>query len=408
VLNKPVRGDLVILSVKLRMGDLQSLKGKDDIGDFAASMLKLGTSKMTRQQIDDAIVKLGAQINITGDADSINAFIRVKKDQLVPSLDLVAHLLKDSNFPEKEFEEARAAGIKGYEGAIADKTTQETQRFNRYGNPYPKDDVRYEATYEEGLAALKALKLADVKAFHKNFYGANSAYVIAVGPVEPKLVQEQIAKHFDGWKSTQAWTRIPYPLYEVKPTRMELDTPDKANATIRAYHKVPLTDIDDEALQLTMAMRIFGGGPGSRLWERMREKDGLSYSAGASVDLASREPNSSWEMFTEVNPANLSKAEAALKEELAKALKDGFTAAELARFKEQTLKTRRERRTGDNYAFGTLDYRFEYPERAWELGLINDAKYEAMTLEQVNAAFRKHVKPDALVWGLFRDPTKAK
>jgi zinc protease len=255
---------------------------------------------------------------------------------------------------------------------------------------------------------VRALKLDEVKAFHKEFYGAHAAYARALGPVEPKLVQELVAKHFDSWKASKPWTRIPYPLTEPKPIKLELDTPDKANATIRAYAKVALMDTDADALALNMAINIMGGGPGSRLWERLREKDGLSYSAGAGVSLSSRERNSSWEMFSEVNPANLSRAEVVMREELTKALKDGLTAAELTRFKEQVLKGRRERRSGDNYAFAMLDYRIDFPNLPWDLSLQNDAKYEALTLEQVNAALRQYVLPDALVWGMFRDPTKAK
>ena len=46
-------------------------------------------------------------------------------------------------------------------------------QLGNYFNRYPKGDVRYSGTLEEQIADTKAVTLEQVKAFHKDFYGAS-------------------------------------------------------------------------------------------------------------------------------------------------------------------------------------------------------------------------------------------
>jgi len=90
------------------------------------------------------------------------------------------------------------------------------------------------------------------------------------------------------------------------------------------------------------------------------------------------------------NPVNTPKVEASFLDELTRTLKDGFTAAELSAAKKAIRDDRIGARSSDNGLLNLLTAREQYARTlAWDEEL--DAKLQALTLEQVNAAFRRHV-----------------
>ncbi len=409
VLVKPVRGDLVTLHIGFKMGTLGSLSGQDGAAAMARPMLLMGTTRMNRQQLQDELVRLGAAVNMNFGETGGSLHLTVKKDKFQEALQLCLHALKDSTFPEKEFEEVRAAQIKALEGQIKDPSAQANNTWGRYGNPYPKTDPRYRHTLEEWLHELRSVTRAQAFDFYRRFYGAQNTQVSLLGPVDAEQALKTLAAELDSWKAPQAWKRIPNPLLDKKPARLVFNTPDKTNVHISAYHGMPIRGrqfgVDDFAMSL--ATRIFGGGAGSRLNTRLREKGGLSYSVHAGFSASSFEPSASLSLSAEVAPQNLGAAEAALRDELARSLKDGFSAEEVATFKKQWLADRVRGRSGDGWAFDIMGGRLEHND-APDFFARGDALIESLTPEQVNAVWRQQVQPEKLVWGIFGDEAKFK
>lgn len=407
VLSKHVRGDMVSVRMQLRFGTAASLSNRGVAAQMVANMLARGTPKYNQQQIQDELVKLGAAVNLNGGPQGAFGTIMVRKDQLSATLDLVVHLLKESNFPVKDFAEIQQIMIKNAQSLQQDKASQASFSFNRYGNPYPKGDPRYDHTSQEWIDEVKALTREQVVDFHRQFYGAQSAQVTVLGPVDSSAVKQQVTSLLQNWRAPQAWERVSYPLVVKAPTRLVYDTPDKSNASVRARLYLPLTDMDTEVWQLRLATRIFGGGPGSRLWTRLREKSGLSYSVGAALAASRYEKSTSWSIDADVAPASLSTAEDAVREELATSLSQGFSAQEFNRFKTQWLAERQRARSGDEHAITMIQSAQEF-NQAWDLAVTNDAMINQFTLEQINTVWRKYMQMDAMVWGLFADSAKTK
>ena len=406
-LSKPVRGDLASMTIALKFGTVESLHKQAAVAALAGQMLDKGTSTMTRQQIHDEQVRLGADLSMQFGQSGGTVSLTVKKENLKPALDLITHLLRQSNFPEKEFEEIRAAEIKRIEGQVKDKSAQANNAWRRYGNPYPKGDPRYRHTLEEWLQEIKSVGRDQAFAFYQRFYGAQNAQITLLGQIDVKAYQQELALALDGWKAPEAWQRIAQPLVERPPARLIYDTPDKTNVSLLAQHSLPLRSgqYDPEDFSMALATRIFGGGPGSRLWVRLRESGGLSYNAGASYGASRYEANASISLSAEVAPGNVSKVEAALKEELVRSLQDGFTPDEVESFKHEFLADRLRRRSGDDWAMGFMADQMEFNEAA-DAYEKNDALIESLTAAQVNAAWRKYVKPEKLVWAVFGDQSK--
>jgi zinc protease len=211
-----------------------------------------------------------------------------------------------------------------------------------------------------------------------------------------------LEKAFAGWSGGESYTRVPQPLLPAKPQRLQLATPDKQNATMLVRQSIPLSDSDADYPALSMANYLMGSGGQSRLWRRIRESEGLSYDVRSSVSWNSHEPHSVWQASAIFAPQNLAKVESAFKEELARALKEGFTSQELAEGKRGLLAFRRLSRAQDRNLAGGLASNLDLG-RTFAISARVDEALSKLTLEQVNAALRTYVKPESFVSAVAGD-----
>jgi zinc protease len=93
-----------------------------------------------------------------------------------------------------------------------------------------------------------------------------------------------------------------------------------------------MRDDDPDYPALYVADYLVGGGAGfdSRLGARIRQKEGISYGVGSDLSVGPLDRAGAWSAYAIAAPANMARVEAAFREEIARALKDGFTEAEVA------------------------------------------------------------------------------
>jgi zinc protease len=156
-----------------------------------------------------------------------------------------------------------------------------------------------------------------------------------------------------------------------------------------------------------LANYIFGeGGLKSRLMDRIRQQDGLSYGGGSQLLAGDLDRAGMFGIGAIAAPQNLRKLEAAVREELARALKTGFSAAELAGAKSGLLQQRVQNRAEDSVlASGWAAYLYRGKTFDWSREF--EQKLAAVTLPQLNAAFRKAIDPSKLSVVMAGDREKA-
>jgi zinc protease len=138
------------------------------------------------------------------------------------------------------------------------------------------------------------------------------------------------------------------------------------------------------------------------LWNRVREKEGLSYNVYSTIQWNSIDLNSQWIAGAIFAPQNRDKVENAMKEELSKALQSGFTQAELDAGRKGLLNFRRLSRAQDGRLASAWSSNL-YLGRTFAESARVDAALEALSLSQVNEALRRYIKPDQLVLGVAGD-----
>jgi zinc protease len=172
-----------------------------------------------------------------------------------------------------------------------------------------------------------------------------------------------------------------------------LPVPDKANAVFVAGLSIRMRDESPDYPAMVVANYILGGGGlSSRLADRLRQKDGLSYSVGSGFSADPRDEDALFQAYAIYNPENAAKLEQGFREELARAVRAGFTDAEVAAAKGGLLQARVLARTGDATLARSLATQQDLG-RTFRTSAELDAKIAALTTAQVNAALRKYVDP---------------
>ena len=171
---------------------------------------------------------------------------------------------------------------------------------------------------------------------------------------------------------------------------------------------VKVRDDNADYPALVLGNYMLGGGfLNSRLATRIRQKEGLSYGVGSQFSASSLDESGTFFANAIYAPENADKLEAAFKDELAKLLKDGFTAEEVTAAKTGLLQGRRLSRAQDRELTGRLNnYLFLNRTIAWDADF--DGKLESLTVEQVNAAMRKFMTPENITIIKAGDFAKAK
>jgi len=185
-----------------------------------------------------------------------------------------------------------------------------------------------------------------------------------------------------------------------------LRTPDKQRANLQAQLALPLNDLDTDHPAVLVGNFILGGNPASRLWARVREKEGLSYDVGSFIGWNPVDRNSTWTATAIFAPENQPKVEAAVKEELARVLREGIGAQELAQAQQALLSQRRLSRAQDPVVANGWQFNLEHGRSFAQARRLDD-QIAAVTVEQVNAALRRHLDPARIVWawaGDFKKP----
>jgi len=404
---KETRGDAVIVQIALNHGTLDRLRNKAWVANITGDMLNKGTSTMTRQEIKDAFDNLKANVRFSGYYAGSNISIETTREHLPAVVKLVAQVLKDPAFPEDEFGKLIDEKLAQIEENKSQPMAIAQQEIQRIINPYPKDDPRYNSTFEEDASELKSIELEDVKLFYDAFYGANNAQATIVGDFDQAELQTILDAEFGEWKSRAPYKRMDAILYEAESQDISIETPDKANAGFFAGYTFEMKDSDEEYPALLLANYIFGsGGLSSRLADRIRQKDGLSYGVGSYMNANSYVDKTTWGAFAIYAPENKEALEKAFAEELERALKDGFTDQEIEDAKKGWLQSQQVSRSQDQFLTGTLNSHLR-KDRTMMWNAELEERVATLSTAQVNAAFKKYIIPEKISYVKAGDFSKS-
>jgi zinc protease len=388
---KRTRGETVNGYLTLRFGDEKSLYNQATTASLTANLLLRGAGQLQRAEISAKLNELKTQIEVTGGGQIVTVRFDTLRKNLPEVLRLVRDVLRKPTFPSQEFDLLVAESTAGLESQRSEPSAMSSQAMSLALDVYPKGDVRAARNLDESIAALKSATLAQVQQFHSQYYGASNSEFALVGDFDSEAVQAQVRQFFGDWQSPQPYARLKAEPKAPKAQVIQLEAPDKANAFFLAGLPLSLQDTHPEFVPLQLANRVLGGGVKSRLLDRLRQKDGLSYGAGSQLSVSAFEPSGMWVLYAIYAPQNLAKLKAGVQEELSKFVKDGVTAEELVDAKKGWQEERKIGRAQDR-ALAASHVAQTAANRTMRFVEKLDAQIESTTLDEVNAAIRKHLE----------------
>ncbi len=257
---------------------------KSGIASMMSTMLLEGTQSLTSTQIAETEEKLGADVSVNSSLDRTVASVRAIKPNLASSLDLLADVIKNPAFDEKEMERVRVQQLT----QIKSENNQPQGIAVRqlppmlYGKGHPYGAPQTGSGYPETVATISK---ADIAAFHQGWVHPAKAEIFVVGDTSLKEITPMLEKRFGNWKPNAAaapakdFSRaIPAPQSKI----VLIDRPNSPQSLVLAGQVLNVKGSDD-LLKLRAANEIFGGDFLSRINMDLRETKGWSYGVGSQI-----------------------------------------------------------------------------------------------------------------------------
>jgi len=401
LLPKKTKGGQVRLALTVRFGGEADIKGKVEAASLLPEMLLRGTHKHSFEQLKDKLDLLKAEVSFGhghGSPSTVNvAQIHVKtvRENLSAVIALLGEMLREPAFAKKDFESLRAEMLSKLEEQLSDPIANASVLLMQRLLPFPPDDVRYTPTVKESIERLRKVSAVDLAALHKRLWGASAAQLSVVGDFDAAAVKADIAKAIATWKSPKPYQRIPLPFHAGMPGEDTLNTPDKEMAFVAAGQALEARDDDPAYPALTLFNYMLGGSPTSRLFLRLRQKEGISYGAFSQILAHPIDKSAFFFAGAIAAPANMDQAMTGLLAEIAAMVKTGVNDKELADAKKSYAKVWEGRIAEDDFVLGELNQGL-FLGRTLTYWQDLNAKIEKLTVADVNAAVKKFIDPDKL------------
>ncbi|MFA5298674.1 MAG: pitrilysin family protein [Lutibacter sp.] len=248
---------------------------KAGLTSIVGGMMGNGTKTISKDAFVEEIDFLGASLNIGSQSANFNTL-----SKFFPRiLELTADAVQNPLLTQEEFEKEQAKlieGIKSGENSV-EAIAGKAQDALVYGKNHPYGQFETEAS-------AKNVTLADVQNFYATYFKPNNAYLVIVGDVAFKDVQQQVTKLFSNWKKgTIPAYEIPK-VSNVAKTEIDfIDMPNAVQSDISVINTVDLKMSNPDYFAALLANKIFGGGGEGRLFLNLREDKGYTYGAYSRI-----------------------------------------------------------------------------------------------------------------------------
>ena len=378
-------------------GVLAENKDNNGISQIISRLVVKGTKTRNAEQIAREIESVGGSLDSYGGNNSFGVNAEVLSSDFATGLDLVADVILNPTFPAAQLEREREVQIAGIRSNKDDllKSAFKSMRRELFGPvSYGLDSLGTEET----LATLDSAKVAQ---FYRKLATPENCVLAIYGDVNTAETKAAVEKAFASWKSAGPLPIRPSPFTPLTAPKRVTDSRDKKQAVVVVgFPGTTMSAADRQAMEL---LQEACSDLGSRLFLRIREKLGLAYYVGAQNMLGLTPGYFAFYAGTE--PTKAAQVEAEMFKEVELLRTECLTEEELKRSKSKIIGQRKISRQelGGLATTTALD-------ELYGLGYANsyaeDAKIEAVTLDQVRAVAQKYLRPEAAVIAVI-NPTPA-
>lgn len=414
VIPRVARDDRVVGTLRLRWGSEASLRGSAVLASFIGPMLDegiaaqpdLGIEARSGKQVRERLQELDARISFGYSAGYLSASLDFPADKTRETLELMHQMLRSPAWPSTAFESQRRQQLLNLQatrtnpGAVAANTmARAVSPPERFG----EGDIRTPRSFDETEAQVRSVRLDQLAQHWQRFAGASTGELVLVGPVTLEEVRAPLQRWWGD--APNAWvTREPHSV-EVVPFASFANTANrtmrvdgKSNAVYEGRIGLAMNREDADFPALFIGVQLLSR---QALWQRVREREGLSYSVGAGLNTPYAPPQNgqAWrDAFISIGasfaPQNKERLLTSIRETLQQVRDNGFTDAEITAERQGVINSLTDPST-PAAAANQIAERIRF-DRPLDYSEQFAARYRAVTPAMVNAALRKYLDLGAL------------
>jgi zinc protease len=246
---------------------------------LTADLLDTGAGKWNADEIAQRFESVGAQFGVSSSMDTTTVSLRTLTDKTLfdKALETMQVILTKPAFNQADFKREQRRTLSGLKQQEESPAALASIAFYNalYGtHPYahPESGV---------IKTVSAFKAADIRHFYQKFYVADNAIVVIVGALSKQQAEQTAEQLLAGLPLGKRPETLPDVAMPLKATQQHIEFPSSQTHVLvglpGSYRK------DPDYFNLYVGNHILGGsGLVSKLFDEIREKRGLAYSASSS------------------------------------------------------------------------------------------------------------------------------
>jgi zinc protease len=249
---------------------------------LAMDMLDEGTLNRSSLEISDELAMLGADLRCGSNLDQSYVYLSALRDNLEPSLNLMADVVINPSFPQNELDRLKKQQLAQIDQENAQPVTMALRVFpvllygedHAYGMPYTGSG------YKDTVAPLTRDNLI---AFKEKWLKPDNSVMLVIGDTTLEEIKPKIENLFKEWpgKTTQKKNIAPVPAL-AKSKLFLIDRPGALQSVIIAGHTAPPKS-DPKDIAVEMMNHVLGASFTSRINMNLREDKHWSYGARSLI-----------------------------------------------------------------------------------------------------------------------------
>ncbi|HRK36107.1 MAG TPA: pitrilysin family protein [Candidatus Hydrogenedentes bacterium] len=238
------------------------------VSHFLEHLFFKGTSTRSARQLMEAIESKGGHLNAFTSRDYTCLYAKMLGEHVGTAIEILADILKDSQL--FDFEKERNVILE--EIASIDDVPEDHVHDVLTKNVWPSHALGMPITGTK--ETMSGMTIDDVRAYYRHWYRPDNLIVSVAGSFDPEIVLAQIEREFGALEPGGAKQPDGAPAFTAG--IQQLDSDITQNHLCFAF---PGPGVHDpRRFVYNMLSNALGGGSTSRLFESIREQEGLAYS----------------------------------------------------------------------------------------------------------------------------------
>lgn len=318
----------VSFGVYIKAGSAYETKENNGISHLLEHMFFKSTTNRTAKQIADEMAQIGGNLNAFTEKESTSFYVTTLEEQLPVAIELIGDMLNNAAFLPEELEKEKGVVLEEidmYDDSPEDLVHEMLQKLAWKDAP-----LGFVISGEKDV--VQAITREELVAFKEKVYTADRMTIAVAGKVDMEETMKHLEAAFSSFIDTEENLLPTVPKY-VPVVFCKTKDMEQVHLNI-AFESVSYKS--EEKYTLYLLNTILGGGDNSRLFQKLREEEGLTYSIYSYESIY--EEAGLFHIDAVLNPSKLATALSQMEETIHILCENGVTEQELEQAK-QLLKT---------------------------------------------------------------------